>query len=192
MLDFRNNYSEFTRFYCSITVRFTWNIASNTASKIVQKDRDTLLNRAVTAIMCRSCFDCFIRVSRSSCINFCGYACRRLSTRLFSSCNGGSLLLQWAVAKKLDPLIFIPPVQNYRNIWTPGTKMFEIIGPPLKYFILLQNLFKHYFHACIKGVQIFRNNRSPLDQLSPPYLLYIVCAFDACKGGSDIRTYVSP
>jgi len=61
-----------------------------------------------------------------------------------------------ACHEKIGPPLFLfPPVQKYRNIWTPGTKMFEIIGPPLKYFIPLQNLPKHYFHASIKGVQIF-------------------------------------
>jgi len=50
--------------------------------------------------------------------------------------------------KKLDPPYFVPPVQIYRNIWTPGTKMFEIYGSPLKYLIPLQKLLWTSF-ACI-------------------------------------------
>ena len=60
--------------------------------------------------------------------------------------------LSW---KNWTPLFLFPPFQKYQNIWTPQTKMFEIIGLPLKYFIPPTNLPKHYFHACIKGVQIF-------------------------------------
>ena len=30
--------------------------------------------------------------------------------------------------KNWTPPILVPPVQKYRNIWTPGTKIFEIFG----------------------------------------------------------------
>ena len=65
---FKNNYLEFTRFSCSITVKFIRNNASNIASKNCAK-RLRYSNRAVMHYNQRSCFDCFISVSRSSCIN---------------------------------------------------------------------------------------------------------------------------
>jgi len=61
-----------------------------------------------------------------------------------------------SVARKIGPPYFRSPLSNNIEIFgSPGTKMFERIGPPLKYFIPLQNLPEHYFHACIKRAQIF-------------------------------------
>ena len=63
-----------------------------------------MLRPALTSCNQRSCCDCFIRAYRSPFINSfmpsSDYSSRRLSTRIFPSCNGGSLFLQWAATAK--------------------------------------------------------------------------------------------
>ena len=76
------------------------------------------------------------------------------------------------VAKKLDPPILIPPVQNYRNIWTPGTKMFEIFGPQPDIFIpFTKFIYKLYFHSCIRGPYISPKIIAP----PPPIICTCMC-----------------
>ena len=54
---------------------------------------------------------------------------------------------QWSVAKKLDPLFWFPRFKTF----VPRTKMLEIFGLPLKYFIPLYKIHLHYFPRVYEG-----------------------------------------
>ena len=76
-----------------------------------------------------------------------------------------------SVMKKLDPPIFVSPSPN---IWTPGTKMFEIYGPSLKYFIPLQNFI---LHAKLKGPDISAVIIDPLLSYACFILVHVLMSF---------------
>ena len=94
---FWNNYLDFTRFSCSITVKFTKNIASNIIAKIMQIDQDTLIGQSLTnwseRLLTALLEYLDFQLSNS-------YSCWRLPTWLFhpamvghfSCCNKQSLL----------------------------------------------------------------------------------------------------
>ena len=58
------------------------------------------------------------------------------------------MLLIGAVTRKVDPPFLVPPVEIYRNIWTPQIVYFnfvEIFGPPEQNFLIYLGPFEIFY-----------------------------------------------